>query len=263
MKTTYKSVPVIATVIGSVTRKAMYITHVTSLDSEKIYKDTWMPVSWYESAQREHRYTDKRYGLHNVLLTPSTFYDFPEHGKLLITNQGPVNSDGAYVRIDGVATHTIAGTQRRVEWEFHSQSLVQFPMSKATPSMDIHPDKVISRLVDNQPKHYIELTDRYIIYLPQWFFIEKKVANKEGKTETVKPIMQLKYQKYTEQEEEIFANDNEFYGVTESQDISHLESLIEYENDRAQSTFNMHFSDETIPSLHQWELDNPEYMSYS
>lgn len=262
MKTTYKSVPVIASVIGSVTRKAMYICHVTSLDGEKIYKDTWMPVSWYEQSKREHRYTDKRYGLHNVLLTPSTYYEFPEHGKLLITNKGPVDEHGTYVRIDGVATHTISGTKRRIEWEHHSQSLIQFPMSKATPSMDIHPDKVIRRMVDNKPKSYVELTDRHIIYLPTWFFIEKKVV-KNKITETIPPMMQLKYTKASSVDEETFTNDNEFYGVAESQDASLSEGLLDYESDRVRSTFNIHFSKEVMPQLHQWEMDNPEYMSYS
>ena len=41
----YNSVPVIASIIGSKTRKAMYLTNVTSLDGTRIYKDKWVQTS--------------------------------------------------------------------------------------------------------------------------------------------------------------------------------------------------------------------------
>lgn len=42
----YQSVPVLASVIGSKTRKAMYLVNITSMDGEKVYKDKWVPVQW-------------------------------------------------------------------------------------------------------------------------------------------------------------------------------------------------------------------------
>lgn len=205
MKTTYKSIPVIASVIGSVTRKAMYITHITSLDGEKIYNDTWIPVSWNQSRPAIKQY---------------------------------------------------------VQWEHHSQSLVQFPMAKATPSMIINPDHIVRRLVDNQPKGYIELTERYILHLPVWFFTSKTVVDADGNESKTEPIMTVKYTKPAIVEDELFNNDDDFYGVVESQDASLLEGLHTYQEDRARSTFDIHFSNEAMPQLKQWELDNPEYMSY-
>jgi hypothetical protein len=54
---TYQSVPVIASVIGSKSRKAMYLVHITSLDGTKIYKDTWVPTSWKDFDCPEEQFT--------------------------------------------------------------------------------------------------------------------------------------------------------------------------------------------------------------
>ena len=55
----YNSVPVIASIIGSKSRKAMYLTNVTSLDGTRIYKDKWVPTSWNTNTKTEFRYTNK------------------------------------------------------------------------------------------------------------------------------------------------------------------------------------------------------------
>lgn len=54
---TYQSVPVIASVIGGKSRKAMYLVHITSLDGSKIYKDTWVPTSWQNFDEPDSKFT--------------------------------------------------------------------------------------------------------------------------------------------------------------------------------------------------------------
>ena len=49
---TYKSVPVIASIIGTRTRKSMYIYHVTSLDGEIVYQNRYIPVAWGSGDKR-------------------------------------------------------------------------------------------------------------------------------------------------------------------------------------------------------------------
>lgn len=48
----YKSVPVLATVIKSVTGKAVYLYNITSLDGNIVYKERWIPQSWNSQGQR-------------------------------------------------------------------------------------------------------------------------------------------------------------------------------------------------------------------
>ena len=48
----YKSVPVLATVIKSVTGKAVYLYNITSLDGDTVYKERWIPQSWNSQGQR-------------------------------------------------------------------------------------------------------------------------------------------------------------------------------------------------------------------
>ena len=46
MKTSYKSVPVVCSVIGTRTEKSMYIFNVESLDGHTIYQDRYVPLRW-------------------------------------------------------------------------------------------------------------------------------------------------------------------------------------------------------------------------
>lgn len=48
----YKSVPVLATVIKSVTGKAVYLYNITSLDGNIVYKERWIPQTWNSQGQR-------------------------------------------------------------------------------------------------------------------------------------------------------------------------------------------------------------------
>ena len=52
----YQSVPVLASVIGSKTRKAMYLVNITSMDGEKVYKDKWVPVQWGQGVTIDWEY---------------------------------------------------------------------------------------------------------------------------------------------------------------------------------------------------------------
>ena len=48
----YKSVPVLATVIKSVSGKAVYLYNITSLDGEIVYKERWIPQTWNSKGTR-------------------------------------------------------------------------------------------------------------------------------------------------------------------------------------------------------------------
>ena len=54
MKTTYESIPVIAHVVGSKSRKAMYLVQPQSLDGSKIYKNAWVPTKWHSKRDDVH-----------------------------------------------------------------------------------------------------------------------------------------------------------------------------------------------------------------
>lgn len=252
MKQTYKSVQIIASVIGSVSRKAMFLVQPESIDGSKIYKNTWIPVQWNETDAREHRYTNKRYGIHNQLLEVSKYYNFPEDGRLLITEHGPVDAFGQYVRIDGVETHTIKKKQTRIEWSHYSQSYVELPMNQVTPSMliDLHDKRNVSnvkhRIVNGANKSYLQLEERILINVPTWMMRN----------------FEIKYKRQDIPVDDLFHNDDEFYGVAESQ-AEHLNAgLQEYLHDRSQSTYSLQFMDTELTSIQQWEQDNPEYLSY-
>ena len=252
MQTTYKSVQIIASVIGSVSRKAMYLVQPESIDGSKIYKNTWIPVQWTESNHREHRYTNKEIGIHNQLLEVSKYYTFPEHGDLLITDKGPVDSIGNYVRIDGVHTVTQSQKQLQIQWEEHSQSYVELPMSKVTPSMlvDLHDNRNVSnvkhRIVNGKDQAYLALERRVLLHVPTWLMRN----------------FEIKYKRQDIAVDDLFHNDDEFYGVAESK-AEHLnKGLKEYQEDRAASTYSLQFLDTELTSIQQWERDNPEYLSY-
>lgn len=261
MKTTYKSIPVIASVIGSVTRKAMYIVQPTSLDGSKIYHDTWIPVSWNGTETRELRYTNKRYGIINKLLVPSTYHRFEEHGQLLITKNGPIDEYGNYIHIEGVHTVTTP-IKQKIEWEVHNHDeLIEFDMKRATPSMMYDHKDVVRRVVDGKPKSYLQLQQRILLHIPIWM-ITPRTVQKEGKTTTSEPIIKVRLSKPQKQEadEQLF-NDDEFYGVTESRCMASLDQ--DYIQDRPHATAGLMFGDTELTSIQQWELENPEYISYS
>lgn len=193
MKTNYNSVQIIASVIGSRSRKAMYLVQPESIDGNKIYKNTWIPVQWKSN-----------------------------------------NED------------------QRIEWDHHSQSYIELPMEQVTPSMlvDLHDKRNVSnvshRIINGKNKAFLKLEQRILIYVPTWMMQNFK----------------LKYNKITEENEELFSNEETYYGIAESQSAHLNNGLMEYAQDRASSTFNLQFAEDTIDSLRQWELDNPEYMQY-
>lgn len=261
MKPTYTSVPVIASIIGSVTRKAMYLVQPTSLDGTKIYHNTWIPVSWNGTETRELRYTNKRYGIIDKLLVPSTYHRFEDHGQLLITKNGPVDEHGNYIHIDGLKTVTTPKRQR-IEWSVHNHDqIIELDMKKATPSMVYDHNDVVRRLVDGQVKSYIQLHTQYVIHIPIWMVTERTVK-KDGKTEKLDPIVRVRLSKPTTKvEEESLFNDDQFYGVAESKALDSQNQ--EYILDRPHATAGLMFGDTELSSIQQWELENPEYISYS
>jgi hypothetical protein len=241
----YKSVPVIASIIGSKSRKAMYLTNITSLNGKRIYKDKWIPTSWNTNSKFEYRYTNTERGLNNVLIETGKYYRFHFKDSVLMTDNGPVNEYGASLDVPNLVKVNNSSAKQAIEWEYDSQSLVEFPMRKVSEAMVI--DKydgrnistIKSRLVDGKVQEYLQLKDRYIIYVPTWL-----MANFE--------------ERYTVKEStpELFTNDNEYHGVAEE---TAMQSVInEQFNYINRDTMNF----VEIDSLTQWEQDNPDYASY-
>ena len=186
---TYKSVPLVVSIIGSKNRRSMYIINVTSLDGNIIYQDTWLPTQW----------------------------------------QWP----------SGLMT---------IEWEYHSQGLVEYPLKKVTDSMAINVyDKrnvlnIKSKLINGRVVDFLQITDRYIIHVPIF----------------MKPNLKQKFKKIEkEQEPELFSNDD------------NPESVIEQLMNNFESTTKFVGTDRSVmmgfvekDSLSQWEQDNDEYSSY-
>jgi len=242
----YKSVPVIASIIGSKSRKAMYLTNITSLDGKRIYKDKWIPTSWSTNSKYEFRYTNAERGIHNQLIIPGKYYRFNFKDSVLMTDQGAVNEHGAILEVKGLTKVKKSASRQTIEWEYDSQSLVEFPISRVSEAMLIdryderNVSRIKSRLVDGKVTDYYQIKDRYVIYVPTWL-----IKNFE--------------ERYTTRivEEEIFDNDDMFYGVAEETSYqSHVNQQFDY---ITRDTMNF----EQVDALTQWELDNPEYASYS
>ncbi|MEN8857278.1 MAG: hypothetical protein ABF260_04355 [Flavobacteriaceae bacterium] len=239
----YKSVPVIASIIGSKSRKAMYLTNVTSLDGKRIYKDKWIPTSWSNNSSIEIRYTNKEKGIDNQVVHAGKYYKFHFKDSVLLTEKGAVNTFGAKLDVDGLKINKVSSSRQTVQWEHHSQSLVEFPMSKVSESMiiDTHNTRNVStiksKLINGKVKEYYQLEDRYIIHIPTWLIrnFEERYTKKEIQTE-------------------LFSNDNDFETVIERTEYdSKLQEQFSY-IDRTEMNF------ETIDCLTQWEIDNPEYV---
>lgn len=242
----YKSVPVIASIIGSKSRKAMYLTNITSLDGKRIYKDKWIPTSWSTNSKYEFRYTNPERGIQNQLITVGKYYRFNFKDSVLMTDQGAVNEHGSILEVKGLTKVKKSSSRQTIEWEYDSQSLVEFPMNKVSEAMLVdryderNVSRIKSRLVDNKVTEYYQIKDRYVIYIPTWL-----IKNFE--------------ERYTTRivEEELFDNDDMYYGVAEDTAMQSVVSAqFDYIN---RDTMNF----EQVDSLTQWELDNPEYASYS
>lgn len=241
----YNSVPVIASIIGSKTRKAMYLTNVTSLDGTRIYKDKWIPTSWNTNTKTEFRYTNKERGLQNVLVHTGKYYKFHFKESVLLTDKGAVNVHGAVLDVAGLTKNKISTNKQTICWEHHSQSLVEFPMSKVSESMIIerfterNVSTIKSKLIDGKVKDYYQLENRYIINIPTW------LIRKFEERYTIRTF-----------EEDTIANDNNSETVIEK---TALDSIIA-------KNFDYITRDEynflEVDSLTQWEMDNPEYKSF-
>jgi hypothetical protein len=100
--------------------------------------------------------------------------------------------------------------------------------------------RIKSRLVDGKVVDYYQIKDRYVIYVPTWL-----IKNFE--------------ERYTTRivEEKLFDNDDMFYGIAE--DTAYQSMVKEQFDYITRDTMNF----EQVDSLTQWELDNPDYASYS
>ena len=241
----YTSVPVIASIIGSKSRKAMYLTNITSLDGSRIYKDKWVPTSWNTNTNTEFRYTNKERGKNNVLVHPGKYYKFNFKSSVLLTDKGAVNEHGTLLDVDGLSKVKISSDKQTICWEYSSQSLVEFPMSKVTESMIVEKYNhrnvltIKSKLIDGKVKDFYQLEDRYIIHIPNWL-----IRNFEERY-VIKLV-----------QDDLVNNDNNSETVIEK---TALDSIIAKNFDYI-SREEMNFLE--IDSLTQWEIDNPEYKSF-
>jgi len=247
MKTNYKSVPVIASVIGSKTRSAMYLMNITSLDGSRTYKNKWIPTQWKRTTKVEWRYDSTRYNLKNVLIEPGKYYKFHFDESVLMTQGGAVNMWGDYIDVKGLRKVNTA-VKQSIQWEYHSQSLYELPMSQVTDKMiiDKFTDNNLSRinckLVNKKVVEYYQVYDRYIIYIPTWL-----IGNMEENTNwnINRPLNQW-----------YMFNDNHFETVAE-QTAKNSKSDEKFSYiDRKEMEFAQ------VSSLTQWEIDNPEYKSH-
>lgn len=244
----YNSVPVIASVIGSKTRKAMYLTNITSLDGKRIYKDKWIPTSWSTNNVYQWRYTNKERGIDNAIIDTGRYYKFNFKDSVLMTEQGAVNEHGAILEVKGLTKVKLSNSRQTIEWEYDSQSLVEFPMNRVTGAMLIEQPElwdnnnvslIKSRLVDGKVVDYYQIKDRYVIHIPTWL-----IKNFEERYTSNISI------------EDNFDNDDKFYGVAEDTAKKSMEQLDNIDIARDSYGFV------EVDSLTQWEYDNPEYKSY-
>ena len=253
----YPSVPVIVSIIGAESRKAMYLTHIRSLDGQYMYKDKWVPTSWDTQTVYEWRYTNKPLGIINQLITPGKYYQFHFDGSVLMTKYGPVNEHGAKLDVPGLTRVKLSAKRQTIEWDYDSQSLVEFPMTKVTPSMVIDDwtgncSNIKARLVDNKVQEYLQLTDRYVVYLPMFI---------------IKTMKKIELNRYNEAyyQESLFPNDDNPHTVIEETSInSHIQMEFDY-IDRTESYTTITITDtyDERSALKQWERDNPDYQSYT
>lgn len=243
----YKSVPVIASVIGAKSRKAMYLVSPTSLDGSIVYKDKWIPTSWNTNTKTEFRYTNKDKGIDNEVVYPGKYYKFNFKESVLLTDKGAVNIHGSAIDVSGLVKTKISTQKQTITWEYEKQSLIEFPLSKASDAMIIEVNKgyergtnrIKSRLVDTKVKKFLQLEDRILIHVPLWLIknFEKKFTIKVKEVET------------------LFKNDNDFETVIEKTAYqSRVEEEFSYRPEP-----NALVTQESIDPLKQWELDNPEY----
>lgn len=263
MKTTnYQSVPVIASVIGSKSRKAMFLINITSINGDKMFPNTSIPTTWKSFNTRPTwRYTNLRYGLNNVEIHAGKYYKFDFDSSVLMTDSGPVGPHGQSLKVEGL-TKTQTPVRQYVEWEEHSQSLVEFPLSKATPAMDIdystwkgNCSMITSRLIDNKVHKYLQLLDRYIIYVPL-FIYKNWSARFVAKDSTHEFINDDSQETIIEQTAHDSAVAEKFNYIDRTQ--MYTSSSVEQNEEERLAYIKF----ERSQSLQQWEQDNPEYQSF-
>mgnify|MGYP003136376844 CR=1 FL=1 len=243
MKTNYKSVPVIASVIGSHSRKSMYLVHITNLSGTKLYRNKWVPTSWNHTTETKYYYKGQQIFL-------GKYYDFGSAGKLLMTNKGPVTTQGVEIKIKGITT-TKDTEPRHIAWKYHNQEFVEFDMKDATPAMMFESYDLtnISRfnhkLVGTKVHKYYEMIDRYIIMIPTWLIGSFEEIGHKSSTDYTTP--------------ELYHNDDNPETVIEETSInSHTTDKFSYRGD-ANDLYMSEFAIEDSQSLQQWDSDNPDY----
>jgi len=250
----YNSVPLIASIIGSKSRKAMYLTHVTSLSGDRIYTDAWIPTSWQSNKVYEYRYENKELGIHNQLIFPGKYYKFHFKDFVLMTDKGPVNEHGASLTVPGLKSTLVSSERKHIEWEETNPSYVEFPMSKVTDAMYLerwtgNKSNVKSKLVNGKIQKSLELTERYIIHVPSWLM---KSNFKERLTRKSESAQEFDFMNDDNPETiiEQVAKDS----ATQAQ-FDYLDRSEIFQDSRPSS------SDNERSAIAQWELDNPEYIT--
>ena len=178
------------------------------------------------------------------------YYDFGSAGKLLMTNKGPVTTQGVEIKIKGITT-TKDTEPRHIAWKYHNQEFVEFDMKDATPAMMFESYDLtnISRfnhkLVGTKVHKYYEMIDRYIIMIPTWLIGSFEEIGHKSSTDYTTP--------------ELYHNDDNPETVIEETSInSHTTDKFSYRGD-ANDLYMSEFAIEDSQSLQQWDSDNPDY----
>jgi hypothetical protein len=243
MKTNYKSVPVIASVIGSHSRKSMYLVHITNLSGTKLYRNKWVPTSWNHTTETKYYYKGQQIFL-------GKYYDFGSKGKLLMTNKGPVTPQGVEIKVKDIKSIPTK-EPRHIAWKYHNQEFVEFDMKDATAAMMFESYDLtnISRfnhkLVGTKVHKYYEMIDRYIIMIPTWLISTfEEIGSRKSTDDTTTNL---------------FHNDDNPESIIEETSInSHITDKFSYRGD-ANDMYMSDFAIEDSESLQQWDSDNPDY----
>ena len=251
---TYQSIPLVVTIIGSKSRKAMYCINVTSLDGTKRYKNAWIPTSFESYTSKQYIYHNPQLNILNRKLIIGNKYRFGDDWFTLTPN-GAVDHHNKRIEIDSLQYIIMPPIRTTIAWEYHSQSLVELPMSQTTPAMDIveygfdseisssNISRIKSKLIDGKVHEYYQSIDRYIIYIPPFL-----MKNFEKLFEIVQDTEDnaLSNYDFDAPNEDIFANDDNPETITEQlQKDSVLSEQFSY-MDRREMDFKDYPSNEQL-----------------
>ena len=243
MKTSYKSVPVIASIIGTKTRKSMYIYHVTSLDGETIYQDRYVPVRWGDNVTIEWEQTN------------DMVVQFP------LSDARPIMIIPKYndIGISNIVSHRLPNGKIQNYYEMTSRYIVYIPMwlFLQQTKKDEHGNPVIKR--DHQGNKVVKThPSGEVMYhegTTKPVYVFEKDPNTGFKAKYTKFIPSIASQ----EDEKLYTNDDSPYTIAEDTAYKSEQELnFDYRPSADTMLTGLEFEND---SLAQWEIENPEYAS--